>query len=107
MEFERPLEVAPTEMDPLEKEEFEWKQKKRALGNIRFIGELFKGTLYLILFDNTEQMLPHKIMHECIKALIKDMENSREEVAECLLKLITTVGKEVEAKSPETVISIM
>lgn len=50
MEFERPLEVAPTEMDPLEKEEFEWKQKKRALGNIRFIGELFKGTLYLICF---------------------------------------------------------
>ena len=83
--------------DPLVKDELETKFRRRVLGNIKFIGELFK-----------EGMLPEKIMHECINSLIKDSLNfdtssteavipaGAEEDVECLCKLITTVGKELD-----------
>jgi len=90
-EFQAPAALAGEEnMDPAEKEILEFKAKKRALGNIRFIGELFKFG-----------MLPEKIMHECIKSLLKDAENPKEEVIECLAKLITTIGKLIDVKSAD------
>jgi translation initiation factor 4G len=79
--------------EPLVKDELETKFRRRVLGNIKFIGELFK-----------ENMLPEKIMHECINSLIKDTISldsdaplvGVEDNIECLCKLITTVGKELD-----------
>ncbi|KAI0050434.1 hypothetical protein FA95DRAFT_1603620 [Auriscalpium vulgare] len=59
----------------------EMKAKRRGLGLIRFIGELFKL-----------QMLTERIMHECIKKLLGNVENPEEEEIESLCKLLITVG---------------
>ncbi len=59
------------------------KTRKRSLGNIRFIGELFKL-----------QMLSETIMHECITHLLKS--SSDEESLECFSRLITTTGKDLD-----------
>lgn len=58
------------------------KAKRRGLGLIRFIGELFKL-----------QMLTERIMHECVKKLLSNVENPEEEEIESLCKLLTTVGQ--------------
>jgi translation initiation factor 4G len=55
--------------------------RRRGLGLIRFIGELFKL-----------QMLTERIMHECIKKLLGNVENPEEEEIESLCMLLTTVG---------------
>ncbi|KAF8271193.1 armadillo-type protein [Lactarius quietus] len=57
------------------------KAKRRGLGLIRFVGELFKV-----------QMVTERIMHECIKALFGNAENPEEEEIESLCMLLTTVG---------------
>ena len=57
--------------------------RKRSLGNIRFIGELFKL-----------KMLSETIMHECITRLLKS--SSDEEALECFGKLIMTTGKDLD-----------
>lgn len=75
-------------VDPLELEELEMKTKRKSLGNVKFIGELYK-----------ERMLPEKIMHECIKKLLTDMDNPSEEDIESLCKLITTVGESLDHPS--------
>ena len=80
--------------------------KQRMLGNIRFIGELYK-----------KGMLREKIMHECIMKLldvhlVSDEENGiylsanhpddgpvDEENLESLSKLLTTIGKVLDASS--------
>ncbi len=57
------------------------KARRRGLGLVRFIGELFKL-----------QMLTERIMHECIKKLLANAENPEEEEIESVCKLLTTVG---------------
>ena len=57
------------------------KAKRQGLGLIKFIGELFKL-----------QMLTERIMHECVKKLLGNVENPEEEEIESLCKLLTTVG---------------
>ena len=57
------------------------KAKRRRLGLIRFIAELFKL-----------QMLTERIMHECIKKLLGNAEHPEEEKIESLCKLLITVG---------------
>jgi translation initiation factor 4G len=57
------------------------KAKRRGLGLIKFIGELFKL-----------QMLTERIMHECVKKLLGNVDNPEEEEIESLCKLLTTVG---------------
>ena len=57
------------------------KAKQRGLGLIKFIGELFKL-----------QMLTERIMHECVKKLLGNVDNPEEEEIESLCKLLTTVG---------------
>lgn len=87
-EFERSSKgnlVIPEELPQEEKEFLEIKFKKMALGNIRFIGELFK-----------KGILPERIMHACIKSLLTDLENPIEEEVESLCKLITTIGKMID-----------
>ncbi|XP_016915134.2 eukaryotic translation initiation factor 4 gamma 3 isoform X4 [Apis cerana] len=69
-------------------EEEERRTRIKSVGNIRFIGELYK-----------QGMLTTKIMHRCIKELLIQ---SDEDSLECLCKLLTTVGKDLESKvSPE------
>lgn len=55
----------------------------RSVGNIRFIGELYKLG-----------MLTDNIMFRCIQSLLND--TSDEERLECLCKLLTTIGKSLE-----------
>jgi hypothetical protein len=59
--------------------------KMRMLGNIRFIGELYK-----------QKMLTEKIMHECLIKLLGEVENPDEDEIECLCKLLTTIGKMID-----------
>ncbi|XP_077421553.1 eukaryotic translation initiation factor 4 gamma 1 isoform X2 [Vanacampus margaritifer] len=58
------------------------KARRRSLGNIKFIGELFKL-----------KMLTEIIMHECIVKLLK---NHDEESLECLCRLLSTIGKDLD-----------
>ncbi|KAI6046362.1 armadillo-type protein [Pisolithus marmoratus] len=58
------------------------KAKRQGLGLIKFIGELFKL-----------QMLTERIMHECVKKLLGNVENPSEEEIESLCQLLRTVGQ--------------
>lgn len=60
--------------------------RQRALGNIQFIGHLYR-----------KKMLTEKIMHECIKKLLADVEQPKQEDLECLAKLMSTVGRQLDA----------
>jgi len=84
-----------------DEEEGRMKAKRRMLGNIRFIGELYK-----------KKMLKEHIMHECIlkllgfveqrgdrpsdRKLVKSAATWDEESLEALCKLLTTVGKQLD-----------
>ncbi|KAG9037103.1 hypothetical protein FS837_001504 [Tulasnella sp. UAMH 9824] len=61
------------------------KARRLGLGLIRFIGELFKV-----------QLLTERIMHECIKKLLSNIETPEEEDIESLCKLMTTVGQDLD-----------
>ncbi|OJA15320.1 hypothetical protein AZE42_12803 [Rhizopogon vesiculosus] len=61
------------------------KAKRQGLGLIKFIGELFKL-----------QMLTERIMHECVKKLLGNVENPEEEEIESLCQLLKTVGQLVD-----------
>lgn len=54
----------------------------KSVGNIRFIGELYKLN-----------MLTAKIMHSCVNHLLNEGD---EESLECLCKLLTTIGQNLE-----------
>ena len=54
------------------------KAKRRSLGLIKFIGELFKL-----------QMLTERIMYKCVKNLLGNVDNPEEEEIESLCKLLT------------------
>lgn len=69
----------------IEFESMEMKLRRRSLGNIRFIGELYKL-----------HMLTARIMHECVKKLLMTTD---EESLECLCRLVTTVGLDLEAET--------
>nr|XP_013189288.1 unnamed protein product [Amyelois transitella]XP_013189289.1 unnamed protein product [Amyelois transitella] len=58
--------------------------RMRSVGNVRFIGELYKL-----------KMLTAKIMVYCMNHLIDKLE---EEKLECLCKLLTTIGEQVESE---------
>ncbi|XP_049319894.1 titin-like [Astyanax mexicanus] len=67
-----------------ELEEAKNKARRRSLGNIKFVGELFKL-----------RMLKDSIIHHCFAKLLKD---EAEESLECLSKLLSTVGKDADEK---------
>ncbi|KAG8949381.1 hypothetical protein FRC04_008616 [Tulasnella sp. 424] len=60
------------------------KAKRQSQGLVRFFGELFKL-----------QMLTERIMHECIKRVLK-IDNPEEEEIESLCTLLTTVGQTLD-----------
>jgi len=63
------------------------KAKRRGLGLIRFVGELFNL-----------QMLTERIMHECVRKFLGNVENPEEEEIESLCKLLTTVGSLLDTR---------
>ncbi|KAK3512623.1 hypothetical protein QTP70_018636, partial [Hemibagrus guttatus] len=65
-----------------ELEEAKDKARRRSTGNIKFIGELFKL-----------RMLTEAIMHDCMVKLLK---NHDDESLECLCRLLTTIGKDLD-----------
>ncbi|KAL1562055.1 eukaryotic translation initiation factor 4G-like isoform X2 [Salvia divinorum] len=64
-----------------EREEKRLRARRRMLGNIRLIGELYK-----------KRMLTERIMHECINKLLGQYQNPDEENIEALCKLMSTIG---------------
>uniref|UniRef100_A0AAY4EAH7 Eukaryotic translation initiation factor 4 gamma n=1 Tax=Denticeps clupeoides TaxID=299321 RepID=A0AAY4EAH7_9TELE len=81
---QKELEAASGESQRLkeELEEAKDKARRRSLGNIKFIGELFKL-----------KMLTEAIMHDCVVKLLK---NHDEESLECLCRLLSTIGKDLD-----------
>ncbi|CAG0913967.1 unnamed protein product [Notodromas monacha] len=74
----------------LDLEDKDRKMKRRYLGTIRFIGELFmKG------------MLTGNIMHGCVLNMLNGWEKTRDEdYLECLCKLLTTIGAKLDNEAP-------
>ncbi|KAI4491072.1 hypothetical protein M0802_010489 [Mischocyttarus mexicanus] len=65
-------------------EEEERRIRVKSVGNIRFIGEIYN-----------QGMLTKGIMHRCINHLL---DQNDEDSLECLCKLLTTIGKDLESK---------
>ncbi|XP_010934513.1 eukaryotic translation initiation factor 4G isoform X2 [Elaeis guineensis] len=78
-------EEGETEQSEEEKEEKRIKARRRMLGNIRLIGELYK-----------KRMLTERIMHECIQKLLGQYQNPDEEDIEALCKLMSTIGEMID-----------
>ncbi|KAL0380035.1 UNVERIFIED_CONTAM: Eukaryotic translation initiation factor 4G [Sesamum angustifolium] len=68
-----------------EREEKRLQARRRMLGNIRLIGELYK-----------KRMLTERIMHECINKLLGQYQNPDEENIEALCKLMSTIGEMID-----------
>jgi translation initiation factor 4G len=68
-----------------EREEKRIQARRRMLGNIRLIGELYK-----------KKMLTERIMHECIKKLLGQYQTPDEEDVESLCKLMSTIGEMID-----------
>ncbi|KAJ2601073.1 hypothetical protein GGF39_001437 [Coemansia sp. RSA 1721] len=86
-DFERGWKVEmPEDMESPEYYEA-MKIKRRGLGLVKFIGELF-----------LRDILSERIMHECIKRLLTNYESPEEEETESLSKLLTTAGSKLDHK---------
>lgn len=68
-----------------------FKIRRRAVGTVHFIGELYKI-----------EMLTSRIMQSCINHLL-DPSMCSEETLECLCKLLTTIGKRLEKLDPRKI----
>ncbi|XP_058104127.1 eukaryotic translation initiation factor 4G-like isoform X2 [Magnolia sinica] len=68
-----------------QREEKKVQARRRMLGNIRLIGELYK-----------KKMLTERIMHECIQKLLGQNQNPDEEDVEALCKLMSTIGEMID-----------
>ncbi|KAL8119357.1 eukaryotic translation initiation factor 4G-like isoform X2 [Apium graveolens] len=74
-----------TKQSDEEREQKRVQARRRMLGNIRLIGELYK-----------KKMLTERIMHECIKKLLGQYQNPDEEDIEALCKLMSTIGEMID-----------
>ncbi|KAE8650289.1 eukaryotic translation initiation factor 4G [Cucumis sativus] len=77
--------VGEMEQSAEEREVNRTKARRRMLGNIRLIGELYK-----------KKMITEKIMHVCIKKLLGQYQNPDEEDIEALCKLMSTIGEMID-----------
>jgi MIF4G domain len=71
------------------------KARRRRLGLIRFLGELFKL-----------QILTERIMHECVKKLLGNVENPEVEEFESLCKLLTTIGQILDTNKARALMDV-
>ncbi|XP_057541040.1 eukaryotic translation initiation factor 4G-like isoform X2 [Amaranthus tricolor] len=67
------------------REEMRLNARRRMLGNIRLIGELYK-----------KKMLTEKVMHECIKNLLGPYQNPNEKNIKALCILMSTIGERID-----------
>lgn len=74
----------------MELEEAKDQARRRSLGNMRFIGELFKL-----------KMLTEAIMHDCVVKLLKNHHD--EESLECLCRLLSTIGKDLDFEKAKVI----
>uniref|UniRef100_A0A7N8YMW8 Eukaryotic translation initiation factor 4 gamma, 1a n=1 Tax=Mastacembelus armatus TaxID=205130 RepID=A0A7N8YMW8_9TELE len=79
---QKEMEAEERERLRVELEESKDQARRRSHGNIKFIGELFKL-----------KMLTEAIMHDCVVKLLK---NHDEESLECLCRLLSTIGKDLD-----------
>ncbi|KAJ3175222.1 hypothetical protein HK101_010712, partial [Irineochytrium annulatum] len=77
--------TAEEKLDWVKKEEARSKLKRRVLGNISFIGELFKLG-----------MITEKIMHSCVRQLLVKVSDPEEEETESLCKLLRSIGERLD-----------
>lgn len=85
-EKEEELKNASEKLSPEELEEKEFLLRKKKVGNMIFIGELY-----------LQEMLSEKIMHEVIKRLlINPIPYPSSDDIELLCKLLTTIGKKLD-----------
>lgn len=95
-EFERDAQeesiAKVAQMTDAEKEQHRADAKKRMLGTIRFIGELF-----------ARQMLSVVIIRHCLIILFGDVDNPVAEDVEALCKLFDTIGKLLDHVAPSFV----
>ncbi|KAL6651137.1 hypothetical protein ACP70R_010062 [Stipagrostis hirtigluma subsp. patula] len=84
-EADKAEEVGGTKQSEGEREEKRIRARRRMLGNIRLIGELYK-----------KKMLTERIMHECINKLLGEYQNPDEEDLEALCKLMSTIGEMID-----------
>jgi drug/metabolite transporter (DMT)-like permease len=68
-----------------QREEKRVKARRRMLGNIRLIGELYK-----------KKVLTERIMHACIQKLLGQYQDPDEEDVEALCKLMSTTGEMID-----------
>ena len=66
--------------------EAEFKARKRMLGNIQFVGQLYRMGV-----------LTQGIMHSCIQQLLTQTDSPRPEDVECLCQLLSTVGLPIDS----------
>jgi translation initiation factor 4G len=87
-EFEIVSVVTNDSMSESEKDYAKFKAKKRMLGNIKFIAELFKSGIIV-----------EPVMYECFNHLLKDQDpdSPDEEQIEGLCKLMLNIGKILDA----------
>ncbi|KAL1809199.1 hypothetical protein ACET3Z_026189 [Daucus carota] len=84
-EANKPEEEAETRQSDEEGRKKRILARRRKLGNIILIGELYK-----------KKMLTERIMHECIKKLLIQYQNPDEEDAEILCELMSTIGRMID-----------
>ncbi|CAN1272149.1 Eukaryotic translation initiation factor 4G [Linum perenne] len=84
-EADKADEEGETKLSPEAREEKRVNARRRMLGNIRLIGELYK-----------KKMLTERIMHECIKKLLGHVQSPDEEDVEALCKLMSTIGAMID-----------
>lgn len=86
-EFEKDDIVPPDNLSDDELIGFEFKAKRRMLGNIKFIGELYKHNI-----------LVEPVMYECMNRLLKNQtpENPDDEKIEALCDLLINIGKDLD-----------
>lgn len=76
-------EIRASDLPQEEKDEKEIILKKRFMGHMRFVGEIFM-----------KDLVSPKIMYSCIDML---MESTDEETLVCMVKLLETIGSKLEA----------
>lgn len=88
-EFERDDEALLAEIEAItdvaEREQRCTQIRKIYIGHVYFIGALYR-----------KELLRESIMHHCIQELFGDPDEPDDEKIECLAKLMTTVGKQID-----------
>jgi len=93
-EFEKDAREPGDDLSTDEKLEFYFLAKKRTLGNIKFIAELYKNKILVV-----------PIIHACINRLLKQTpEEPDEEQLESLCKLLLNVGSMIEVEKYKEII---